>query len=391
MVSRDPVEFGTRFQIGSVTKSLVAYAFVELARTGRVDLQTPVSRHSDWIELPDERITFHQLLSHTSGLIGLDDTVPSSRYAVWKLRKTTVGFEPGSDYHYSNMGYMALGYLLTEITGMNLDEAIRQIVLAPLGLAETQVEATVSPASSEANGHYRDASGHLRPFPPIPARGGHAGAVATANDVGLFLRTLLDDGPTAQLMGTPITSTDWPGFRYGYGLFNGQPNALEGHRIIHHGGENPGFESVMLGDLDTGAGVVVLVNSYYSPWITAYFALRSLNAALAGDQQPTPPHPQGVETQTGRRHPTKPRRRHNATFVGYYRAHAPMVNEFWVYETRGKLMVDGDGISEQPLTPINETTFAIGTDHTPERIEFGPIADGTALACTISGGLYVRI
>jgi CubicO group peptidase (beta-lactamase class C family) len=201
--------------------------------------------------------------------------------------------------------------------------------------------------------------------------------------MALFLRWLLDEGPVAELMLQPRTETDWPGYGYGLGLFTGVMESFGGDRIVHHGGENPGFESVMIGDLDTGAGVVLLTNSYCSPWPAAYYALRVLNAVLEGKDAPG--EPDSTEDEVDLEQP-----RSEGRYEGHYRAHAPLINEYTVFRRNGRLRINVNGAYEEELVDIGGGQYSIGALPSPERVEFGPVVNDQALACTVNGGVYVR-
>lgn len=62
-------------------------------------------------------ITPEHLLTHTAGIVMGSDLSADSRFDVWALRETEAGSPPGERFHYSNVGYRALGYLLEELTG----------------------------------------------------------------------------------------------------------------------------------------------------------------------------------------------------------------------------------------------------------------------------------
>jgi len=97
--SGEPVREETLFQIGSITKHFTAIACLRLAEQGRLDVNAPVTDVLDWFEVQsdfDSPVTIHHLLTHTSGLIMMMDTNPSSWAQTWALRNTSLGFEPGT-------------------------------------------------------------------------------------------------------------------------------------------------------------------------------------------------------------------------------------------------------------------------------------------------------
>ena len=396
VVTGQPVTEDTVFQIGSVSKVVTAAALLRLVEMRSIDLSAPVTDYLDWFEVRSEYepITLHHLLTHTAGLVSLIDTVSASEHAVWQLRDTETGFAPGTRFHYSNMGYLVLGLVLAAVTGHSYADTVATLVFEPLGM---------SASSGASPGHCRPplACGHERrdgaamPVLPASITGGHAGVVSTPTDLSVLLRMLLDEGggylatSSALCMTRGSVTTDWPCYDYGYGLFSGRIETLGGHRIIQHGGENPGFESVMIGDLDTGFGLGVFVNSYEQPWELAQKALRILQAVDPQGLSSDPPHGANRDQSDSRCPPPPEQSRH--PLAGRYRAHATLLTDFAVLEDGMALVLEsGDGY-RQPLTHLEGHTYTIGDPPTPERLTFGPFVDSRVLACAIGGGTYSRV
>ena len=113
----------TLFEIGSISKSFVAMAVLQLAEEGKLDLQKPVINYLPWLKIESKYSPFttHHLLSHTSGLSGLPLLM---RVAATTLR---VGFEPGSRWVYSNIGYVLLArHCGGQVRYLNLVFVIKQ-------------------------------------------------------------------------------------------------------------------------------------------------------------------------------------------------------------------------------------------------------------------------
>ena len=296
------VESDTLFQIGSITKPIVATACLRLFEQEKLDLHAPVKEVLDWFVVRSRftaPVTPHHLLTHTSGLVMMIDTSPSSAYQVWSLRHTNLGFEPGSKFSYSNVGYNVLQCAIEAITGMKLDRALRELVFEPLGMRASYGEVMCSLYDHIAKGHtwspHRDRPTAARARPIVvnwyEMSQGCGSVVTTAADLARFLRMLLnrgvaDDGSaflqpeTFDLMTGSYATTDgfFTGKDQGYGIMTGVDNDLGGHRVILAGGENLGFEAAMVGDLDAGLGVVLLNNSFDMQWTETEFAMKTLLA-----------------------------------------------------------------------------------------------------------------
>ncbi|MDO0924517.1 serine hydrolase domain-containing protein [Streptomyces sp. TG1A-8] len=127
----------TAVPLGSLTKPYTAALVLLLADDGDLDLDEPAADH-----LPELRatpkVTIRQLLSHTGGLpTGPDsDTAAAltgARYLATVCTADDALFPPGTDFSYSNAGYVAAGRLVEAVTGMPWHEAVRALLLEPLG------------------------------------------------------------------------------------------------------------------------------------------------------------------------------------------------------------------------------------------------------------------
>jgi CubicO group peptidase (beta-lactamase class C family) len=145
-----PLTTSTVFDIGSVSKQFTATALALLDLDGVLSLDDEVPT---WIpELPDygSRITIRHLLNHTSGirdyltlqsLAGFEFANVMDEHDGVELivRQRALNFEPGSEYLYSNSGYLLLANVVRRATGQSLREFLEERVFDPLGMAHTSI------------------------------------------------------------------------------------------------------------------------------------------------------------------------------------------------------------------------------------------------------------
>ncbi len=296
----------TLFEIGSISKSFVGIAALRLAEEGKLDLEKPVASYLPWLKVDSKYPPFnaHHLLSHTSGLSGIPLLM---RVAATTLR---TGSAPGTQFVYSNIGYVLLGFLLEALDKRPLAEVLRQRVLDPLGMSASEPIIT-------HNARDRMAVGYV-PFHddrPFPVRGKlaeatwievpeAAGSVAsTAADMGAYLRMLLNRGVgprgrvlseksfelfTRAVVKAPFRGED---ASYGYGLWVSDTN---GHALLRHTGGMVAFSSAMFADTTDGFAAFASVNarlSGYRPISVIRYALELLSAASHGRELPAAPPP----------------------------------------------------------------------------------------------------
>lgn len=309
-----PVTPETRFEIGSISKSFTAIALLQLRDEGRFDPRLPVSRYLPWFRINSTHATLtgHDLLTHTAGLPGDRDDVPSSVAQAYELRDRITGSAPGAYWSYSNIGYQVLGYLLETIEHQQYDSIIRRRILEPLGMHRTAARFTNETRPSLAVGYsslYDDRptrpSDPLVTAPWIEYAAGDGSIVSTAEDLAAYVRMLLSRGrgPNGPLLSDSsfalLTAHAASSSRenddssyYGYGIFSSR---LDGHPTIGHSGEMLGYTSQILAEPGESLGVVVFVNGPGDPGATAEFALGLFDAARHG--RPLPELP-AMETPT---------------------------------------------------------------------------------------------
>lgn len=298
-----PVTPDTLFEIGSISKSFTAIALLQLHEEGGFDPQVPVTTYLPWFEVQTqfEPITSHHLLSHTAGIPRDRDDVYFSPYSAFALRQQQTGYAPGKKFAYSNIGYQVLGLILTELEKQPYADILRRRIFEPLEMTASRPTITPDIYDRLARGYiplYDDRPPH-RSQPPIegPWFDYHAGdgaVAATPADLAAYLRMLLNRGagPHGRVLSedsfallTQAAAKMENGASYGYGISTQQS---DGHTLISHSGGMVGYASMMLGDLDAGMGVVVLVNGPGNPRKVAEYALKTVRAALAGQELPLP-------------------------------------------------------------------------------------------------------
>jgi CubicO group peptidase (beta-lactamase class C family) len=189
-----PVDEDTLFQFGSTGKTLTATALMVLAEQGRIDLLAPVRTYVPDLALKDpsvaEQVTVLQLLNHTAGWSG--DVIPETGDgddAVAKAVALMVNLDQvsplGASVSYNNAALSLAGHVIASVTGSTYEQAVRDLVLAPLGLHRTFAFAKEIMTYRFASGHQRNDEGVVEVVRPwsLPRSGTPAGGwTATLGD-----------------------------------------------------------------------------------------------------------------------------------------------------------------------------------------------------------------
>jgi len=134
-----PFRIDTIAQIGSLTKSMTAFAILNLAREGKIDIEKPVKSYLRGAAEPAASATIHQLLTHHAGLADHcgDDFDPLTRETeLHTCMAKPLEFNPGED-HYSNMGYSILAAVVEQVSGQSWEDYERAHLWQPLGMKDT--------------------------------------------------------------------------------------------------------------------------------------------------------------------------------------------------------------------------------------------------------------
>jgi D-alanyl-D-alanine carboxypeptidase len=230
--SSRPVNIDTNFRIASISKILTAETVMKLVDQDLLQLDEPiVGRIADTfgISVADERarnITTRQLLSHTSGIsnflkIFFDAGFYDQMGMLTEILGQSLATEPGSTFKYSNVNYVLLGKAIELATGISYQDAVKELVLNPLGLNSFRLVGTYEFAPSDA---LHAVSGNRTYMEQL----GPAGAwVATATDVAKMISSIDARSPSLhviskesmRLMTSPATPQGvTPLWNYGLGL-----------------------------------------------------------------------------------------------------------------------------------------------------------------------------
>lgn len=255
----------TRFQIASISKLFVAVAVLREVDRRRLSLDAPIGAYVPHLPPRLSRITIASLMGHTSGLrrdsnFSADESLTVAEHTA-RLSDDELQF-PAGQYAYSNTGYVLLARAVERASGRPFDVALREDVLTPAGLMDTDfiVGDTVIPGL--AMGYARGPEGWRMP-PRARHRGVYppGGLYSTAHDLARFM-DLLAEG---QLLSEQSTRA----------LFEPRTPAGEGNQIAAYAGvisvrngedyllvagSADGGKAVLMRAMHAGQTIVILSN-----------------------------------------------------------------------------------------------------------------------------------
>ena len=255
----------SKFRLGSITKQFTAACILLLEERGKLKVDDPVKKYMTDAPAAWDKVTIFNLLTHTSGIpsfTGFPDYASTEAIAttpeklVARFRDKPLEFQPGEKWNYSNSGYVLLGYLIEKISQQSYSEFVQENILTPLGMKDSGYDSNSAIILHRASGYAPSAKGTIHAGYIDMSIPFSAGALySTTEDLlrweqGLMGGKLLSAASLAK-MTTPFKND------YAFGL---AVHAVNGHKVIEHGGGIEGFNTDIAYYPEDKLTVVVLAN-----------------------------------------------------------------------------------------------------------------------------------
>jgi D-alanyl-D-alanine carboxypeptidase len=267
-----PLEPDMPFRLASLTKPFTATAILMLVESGQLALTDPLDQLSPEFPMGSDDITLEHLLTHTSGIAEyteLSEWLAMQRQDVRVhqlidlFKDVPRTFAPGERWSYCNSGYILLGAILEQITGISYADFLGEHIFTPLGMRSTFLETPNRPITPHlVNGYTRTPSGYLPAEYFSPTHFYAAGGlISTLEDIARWFAALSTGDllcpETLRRMWTPYRLADGRSTRYGYGWFLSE---CQGQPVVEHHGSLPGCANYLLALPEDDILVIVLSN-----------------------------------------------------------------------------------------------------------------------------------
>lgn len=300
--ARTTIDTSDVFRIGSLTKQFTATAIMQLAEEGLVGLQADIRSYIDFPK-KEHTITVEHLLTHTSGIPNYTDlpTFTPKLYGrdvlvkdvVATFRDLPLEFEPGTQWRYSNSGYILLGQIIEKVSGLSYEGYMRENIFGPAGLLSTSASPANDVVEGEIEGYRREGDAWKQAVPISLSWPFAAGVIrSTVGDLNRWNTAVMSGrlAPPASMEKafTGHRLKDGTPTHYGYGWITGR---LQGTPTLEHGGSINGFSSYGIHVPQDAVYAVVLSNRTD---VDAGAVAAELAAVVLGT--PFPSEPYGVDT-----------------------------------------------------------------------------------------------
>ena len=268
----EPFTSGSVCNLGSISKTFVAYAILMLEKEGKLNLDDPIIQYFRGFQHKEtvSKVTIRHLLTHTSGLPDSRQTTTDSIFYLTAkdaenfepiLATQQLEFEPGSQWKYSNPAYNGLALIIEKVTGKPWQQYVQQNIIDASGMRRSTITDGLHPEKGVAHG-YRYMENRWQEYDygeyPTFAAAGNGGVWSSIDDLRKYAAAIehctFTDCQTIAKAQTTVRPANWslerdpwhglawfvhPSYLYNSGL-------NDKLRVIEHAGDQGGFRTHLL-------------------------------------------------------------------------------------------------------------------------------------------------
>lgn len=272
----------TKYKVASITKLFTSVLLMQLYEERKIDVNKTIKHY-----LPDyrgegaDRVTLNQLLSHTSGLANLMDTITSMESALkfgvasYQLPNTSsellskycsgkIVNEPGRVFNYSNSEYVIIGKIIEKIYNKTYDQILHEKILNPLGMRDSGIKYNQNIIEGLADTYfYRDDLKQMvNDLPVYTENWFAAGAMySTAIDMLKFSNALFGLKLLKQETLNKMFVSGLDEYGYGVWVYEDYEINKKKYKIIKRPGQIMGTQTMLFHVLNEGTTIIILSNA----------------------------------------------------------------------------------------------------------------------------------
>ncbi len=206
----NPIKEDAVYDLASLTKvTATTAAVMKLVEEEKISLKDKIGKYiPSFSKDKKKNITIENFLLHNSGLPPFRvyvDSLKSEKEIIEAIKNEPLTYETGTDYRYSDLGFILLGEIIEQVTGRSLDQYLRETFYYPLGMSSTFFNPKkmgeyfidrIPP--TEIDTVFRDTTVHADVHDErsyfLNGVAGHAGLFSSGRDLAIFCQMLLNDG-----------------------------------------------------------------------------------------------------------------------------------------------------------------------------------------------------
>lgn len=266
------VEDNTQFKVASISKSITAYAVMQLVDEGKLDLDEPVNKYLKEWKIPESKydenkVTLRNLMSHTSGIspsdeLGYTYPLPNIQEAL-KMKDVKLNSNPGVEFNYSEFSGFGICQLVVEdVMNKKFEDYMIEDLFKKIGMNNTDYNNIVDNKLAIPYAGFNDGTDVV----PIVMNGA-GGVSTTSRDLANFAVELMDyyENSNKEMFKSQKNTESIAGI-YGLGII---PRKMSnGITVYEHNGTLTGWNSQMVLEPVSKSGIVILTNSDSAFYLT---------------------------------------------------------------------------------------------------------------------------
>ncbi|MBS1796950.1 MAG: serine hydrolase [Acidobacteria bacterium] len=280
-----PVTPDTEFAIGSATKAFTALSVLMAADEGKVDLNASPRTYLPYFKMydpdTDKNMTVRDLMCHSSGLNRTDLAMITGRLNRQELIQVAGEAKPMAKlrekFFYQNIMFAAAGEIAAQTEKTTYEKLVPERIFKPLGMTNSTMMIPEMEKMKDYSFGYEynfDTKETRRlPFRPIDATNPAGSINSSANDMAKWITFVMNGGTVGgkrlvsekgfeEWLKPQMKITPNGKLAYGLGWFLQDWNGL---KVVQHGGNIDGFNSMVAMIPEKNLGFVMLTNVSASP------------------------------------------------------------------------------------------------------------------------------
>lgn len=262
-----PLTDASRFRLGSLSKQFTSYIILNLAQEGKLNLGDSLGKYfPDY--LPARGATINQLLHHTAGIPNFTDFqdydsikgLPevNDQWVFGRIKNMPLDFVPGTNFNYSNSGYVLLAMIAEKVTGRSWAKLTNKYItraaqLSNTGIERNRIKDDIMPGYDE---DLRAGINVADQINPSIAKGG-GNSFSSSSDLSKWLDYLMDKNKLNDSWKEALFTTDKENYAKGWEV---SASATHQEKIIYHNGGIDGFRTAVVLVPARGIKIIVLCN-----------------------------------------------------------------------------------------------------------------------------------
>jgi CubicO group peptidase (beta-lactamase class C family) len=261
-------------RIASISKPLTAVAIMQLYEAGKIDLDAPIQNYLKDFPVKEEGdITVRQLLNHSAGIDDYKNKkemenqqyYPSLEDAMAVFQDRDLIFTPGQSFYYTTYGYVVLGRVIEEVSGVSYEEFIQTNILDPLNMTNTGIEYANIDYPNKAELYHKNEKGktEVADHHDLSNRVPGGGFYSTVGDMlkfgdAVIQNTLISEATKEIMFADSGLKKEGNGYGLGWYLYGENPNYGP---VYGHNGAQTGASAFLMLLPQEETSIIVLSNT----------------------------------------------------------------------------------------------------------------------------------